>query len=660
MTPGNDQDPQGTDDQDVTVQRASVDAPADPLIGLLVDDRYRIRARLARGGMATVYIAQDERLDRPAALKVMHPHLAESADFVARFRREARAAARIVHPGVVSVFDQGVVHGQGFLVMELIDGTNLRALLQAQGAFTIDQSLRYVTDILEALHAAHRVGVIHRDIKPENVLVPTEGPVRVTDFGLARAASEVSMSTTGSMMGTVAYMAPETATTGEADARTDIYAVGIMLSEMLTGHVPWDGENAMQMAYHHVHDDVPLPSTVESWIPREIDELVAALVARHPDDRPRDAREALDLVARTRAALPPELAAQRADVQPRPSAGTQTAALELVEPTAPLPGRLVPATSQAIVHTSGTAALTEVAPPPKRRIGTFILLMVTLLVAGTCSGLWWWTEYGPGSYLTMPATANRPLADVQNDLQKLGLASQVTQEFSDTVDEGLVVSTTPGGSEAVHKHAEVLIVVSKGIDMKVVPTVTGQRLTDAQSQLTASGLTLGTVTEEWSQDVEKDKVISQSLNPASSVPHDTPVNLVVSKGREPLKVPDIVGKNAADVEKLLTDLGLQPQVSEAHSMTVAEGLVISQETPSGNTLYRGDHLAYVVSKGPETTQVPAVQGMQEGQARATLEAAGLQVRVERILGGVFGTARSTDPESGTTVRKGSLVTLRVV
>ena len=210
----------------------------DPLIGRLIDQRYRVTRRLARGGMATVYVAQDERLERPVALKVMHPHLAESDDFVERFHREARAAARIVHPGVVSVFDQGVVSGQGFLVMELIDGTNLRALLNAQGAFTIPQALRYTTDILEALRAAHRMGVIHRDIKPENILVPTDGPAKVADFGLARAVSEGSTSATGNMLGTVAYIAPEIVLTTEANARSDLYSVGIMLYEMLTGAVP--------------------------------------------------------------------------------------------------------------------------------------------------------------------------------------------------------------------------------------------------------------------------------------------------------------------------------------------------------------------------------------------------------------------------------------
>ena len=300
----------------------------DPLIGRLIDQRYRVTRRLARGGMATVYVAQDERLERPVALKVMHPHLAESDAFVERFHREARAAARIVHPGVVSVFDQGVVSGQGFLVMELIDGTNLRALLNAQGAFTIPQALRYTTDILEALRAAHRMGVIHRDIKPENILVPTDGPAKVADFGLARAVSEGSTSATGNMLGTVAYIAPEIALTTEANARSDLYSVGIMLYEMLTGAVPWADESPLQIASHHVSEDVPSPSATLPWIPREIDDLVAALTARNPANRCADASDALDLVARAAASIPSDIANRRAEVAHEDSrSGSETTAL---------------------------------------------------------------------------------------------------------------------------------------------------------------------------------------------------------------------------------------------------------------------------------------------------------------------------------------------
>ncbi len=299
----------------------------DPLIGRLIDQR-RVTRRLARGGMATVYVAQDERLERPVALKVMHPHLAESDDFVERFHREARAAARIVHPGVVSVFDQGVVSGQGFLVMELIDGTNLRALLNAQGAFTIPQALRYTTDILEALRAAHRMGVIHRDIKPENILVPTDGPAKVADFGLARAVSEGSTSATGNMLGTVAYIAPEIALTTEANARSDLYSVGIMLYEMLTGAVPWADESPLQIASHHVSEDVPSPSATLPWIPREIDDLVAALTARNPANRCADASDALDLVARAAASIPFDIANRRAEVAREDSrSGSEATAL---------------------------------------------------------------------------------------------------------------------------------------------------------------------------------------------------------------------------------------------------------------------------------------------------------------------------------------------
>ena len=646
-------DPIGTDGQESS-------APSDPLIGLLVDDRYRIQARLARGGMATVYVAHDERLDRPVALKVMHPHLAESADFVARFRREARAAARIVSPGVVSVFDQGVIHGQGFLVMELIDGTNLRALLQAQGAFTVAQALQYTQDILEALRAAHRVGVIHRDIKPENVLVPSEGPVRVTDFGLARAASEVSMSTTGSMLGTVAYMAPEIATSGVCDARTDLYAVGIMLCEMLTGSVPWQGESAMQMAYHHVNDSVPLPSEFEPWIPRELDDLVAALAAKDPEDRPLDAQEALDLLLRSRTSVPTEIAGKRADVEGKEESDHRTAALGLVELTAPLPAQKLPATSQAIVHVSGGAIVPAPHKSRRTRFGKLIALIVSLVIVSVVGGLWWWHEYGPGSYITMPATDGRTVAEVENDLRTLHLKFQERQDFSDTVESGIVISSTPGSQEKVHKRAEVLVVVSKGVDMRTTPNLSGMATDTAKNTLTTAGLAVGNVTEDWSETVDKGKVVSQSLEAGSSVRHDTAVDFVVSKGREPLTVPNLSGKSAEEVRQTLESMGLSAQETEAHSSTVAQGTVISQETAAGTTLHRGDKVQYTVSKGPETVEVPAVQGLQESQARAALERVGLQVRVERFMGGLFGTVRSSDPGAGTVVPRGTTVTLTIV
>ncbi len=637
----------------------------DPLIGLLVDERYRVTRRLARGGMATVYVAQDERLDRPVALKVMHPHLADSDAFVERFRREARSAARIVHPGVVSVFDQGVVTGQGFLVMELIDGTNLRQLLRAQGAFTIPQALRYTTDTLEALRAAHRVGVIHRDIKPENILVPSDGPAKVTDFGLARAASEVSMSSTGNMLGTVAYIAPEIATTAEADARSDIYSVGIMLYEMLTGAVPWAGESPLQIASHHVSDDVPSPSAAQPWIPREIDDLVAALTAREPANRPADASDAIDLVARAAAAIPSNLANRRAEVAPgERHRASETSALNTeimsAQFTRPLPA---PASSSvALVHTSGATQAAQAALPPKKsaRAAAWIALVVLLLVVAGLGGRWWWTEYGPGSYLTMPETTGRTLTDVQADLDALGLRTQVEEEFSDDIDTGSVTRSDPEGGSSVHKRAEVQLYVSKGVDMKTVPEVTGKSQDEAQRSLTDAGLAVGAVTDAYSEDVPQGQVISQSVAAGTSLAHDSAVDIVLSKGREPLTVPTLSGLSASAAKSAIEDLGLVAAPTEAYSDTVAEGQVISQQTREGSTLHRGDSVAYTVSKGPEKVAIPDVVGLQREEARSLLEGAGFTVKEEAILGGFFGTVRSSDPAAGTMTKKGSTVTITIV
>ena len=647
----------------------------DPLIGRLIDQRYRVTRRLARGGMATVYVAQDERLERPVALKVMHPYLAESDAFVERFHREARAAARIVHPGVVSVFDQGVVSGQGFLVMELIDGTNLRELLNAQGAFTIPQALRYTTDILEALRAAHRMGVIHRDIKPENILVPTDGPAKVADFGLARAVSEGSMFTTGNMLGTVAYIAPEIALTTEADARSDLYSVGIMLYEMLTGAVPWADESPLQIASHHVSEDVPSPSATLPWIPREIDDLVAALTARDPANRCADASDALDLVARAAASIPSDIANRRAEVAHEDSrSDSETTALNTevmsTQLTQAIPALAVTtatalpaATAVTTVHTSTSTETPSAGELPAKMSTRAILLAVIaflLIVAASFGGSWWWTEYGPGSYLTMPTTTGRDLADVQADLGAIGLASSVEEEFSDDVQSGIVTHSDPEGGSSVHKSTNVQLYVSKGIDMKDVPNVVGKGQDEASRTLTDAGLALGAVTDAYSEDVPPGQVISQSVAAGTSLAHDSTVDVVLSKGREPRTVPTLTGKGASAAKSLIEALGLVASPTEAYSDTVPEGQVISQQTREGSTVYRGDSVSYTVSKGPEMVTVPDVVGLQRQEARNKLEGAGLTVQEDLILGGFFNTVRSSNPAGGSKVKKGSTVTISVM
>ncbi|MCD4549496.1 Stk1 family PASTA domain-containing Ser/Thr kinase [Schaalia sp. lx-260] len=637
---------------------------SDPLLGVLVDNRYRITAQLARGGMATVYVADDERLDRPVALKIMHPHLADREDFVARFRREARAAARIVHPGVVSVFDQGVIGSQGYLAMDLIDGPNLRVLLQSHGPVTVERALTMAREILEALEAAHTVGVIHRDIKPENVLICAQGPVRLTDFGLARAVFESSHSTTGSMLGTVAYVAPEVVTQGHTDARTDFYAVGILLYELLTGSVPWCGKTPIQMAMHHAQDDVPAPSQIVPWLPTDVDELVAYLTARDPDYRPPHAREAIEAINQVLAVLPPEIAGQRFR-----EAGTQNSDFEantsIVEPvtmTAALPSGLLENTHTTIRTSSSVSVDLSAAHTPHRgrRIALILTVILSVLGVGIAGGLWWWNEYGPGAYVEVPTLAGSTADNAQSVLENMGIGILREDEFSDDVMSGYVIDTDPSAGGHVHKNGEVRLRISKGIDMKVVPPLEGLSHKEAINALIDAGLKAGTVSEEWSETVKKDLVVSQSATAGTSLAHDSTVHFVISKGREPITVPTLTGLSADEAKGSLTALGLLPQVNEAFSDTVEEGKVISQDTESGTTQYRGDTVTYTISKGPELIAVPNVFGKQEKDAKALLESAGFTVEVNRFLGGVFGTVRSTDPAAGTMVRRGSVITMSVV
>lgn len=622
---------------------------ADPLVGMLIDDRYRVNQLLARGGMATVYIARDERLDRLVAIKVMHPHLAASDNFVQRFRREARAAARIIHPSVVSVFDQGVVAGSGYLVMELVDGPNLRSILNREGALPLGRALAYTESILHALSLAHRTGVIHRDIKPENVLVPADGPVKVADFGLARAASDVSAATTGSVLGTVAYIAPELVTEGEPDARTDLYALGIMLFELLTGHTPHEDRTAMQVAWAHVHEDIPAPSTIEKWIPTEVDEFVCALTARDPADRPHDAQAALDQLVRLRAELSDTLLAQRSDVGPK-DAHDLTDQIRLRGETVALP------VSERSSQRIKTKAPTH---KKKRRTPLLIATVLTLLVAAGGAFSWWWFEYGPGSYIPVPQVVGVASEDAIETLKALNLAVQRDDAFDDEVPVNIVISTVPGPNEKVHKNGTVTLVVSKGVEMIEVPDLIGTDGSTFADTVTEAKLTPGTVTEEYSETVEKGLIISTDPSPGQSIKHHSTVSAVVSKGREPITIPNVVGISEDEASTTLTDLGLQVSTTEEFSDDVAAGVVISQDPVADETRYRSDSVSLVVSKGPEMTTVPNVVRMTEDEAVAELEARGLVVNIERVFA-QFGRVVMVEPGVGTEVKVGSTVTIRMV
>ncbi|MBO0900124.1 Stk1 family PASTA domain-containing Ser/Thr kinase [Cellulomonas sp. zg-ZUI22] len=654
----------------------------DPLVGRLVDGRYEVVSRIARGGMATVYLAVDRRLDREVALKVMHPHLAEGSQggaFIARFRREARSAARLTHPGIVGVLDQGLDGETSYLTMEYVDGSNVRRRLAEQGALRVGEALRITEAVLDALSAAHRTGLVHRDVKPENVLIASDDRVRVADFGLARAVTEVTATTTGTVLGTVAYLAPELVRQGTSDARTDVYAVGVMLFEMLTGRQPFTGETPIQVAFQHVSSELPAPSTLVDWLPSEIDELVGALAAHTPDDRPVDAGAALQLVRRTRSVLDGVTLDRRADVPPTvvlpaetdPEESDLSQDTDAGDPDDDALTARVPVGAHA--H-GGTVALpiglgvVDAAPPPPPTRRRWPLVATVLGLAALLGlGTWWYLQVGPGAYTSVPAVVAETEADAVAALEAAGLTHDRAEAFDDDVPPGLVVSTDPPVGEPVRKDGTVTYTVSKGPDLVPVPEgVVGAMQADAEKALTDAGLTVGYGSPAHDDEAPVGQVLTATLPDGAEaaagdqIKRGSTVTLVLSDGPAPVTVTSVVGITVEDAQEQLAADALTVEATEAFHDTVPAGRIIDQSPAARETAHRGDVVTVTVSKGPETVPMPDLTGKQFDRAKAELEALGLTARRDNVLGGIFGTVRSQSVRAGEAVPRGTEVVLQVV
>ena len=612
---------------DTTVDGGVSSPPApvtDPLLGRLLDGRYRLDAPIARGGMATVYDATDTRLDRPVAVKVMRPGLADDPEFVERFAREARAAARLSSPEVVAVHDQGTDAGTGtaYLVMERVSGGTLRDVLRSEGALPPARALDLLEPVLVALAAAHRAGLVHRDVKPENVLLSDDGRVKVADFGLARAIQTSSVTaTTGVLIGTVAYLAPEQVEHGRTDTRTDVYAAGVLLFELLTGAPPYDSESPMTVAYRHVHDDVPPPSRLVEGVPAGLDDLVVRATRRDPAARPVDA-----------GAFLAELRAVRADLPDAPAGPVvrRAGAPTLVVPRSEL-----------------------VAAPAKGRRRLVLGVLAALVAVAAVAGGWWALV---GRYTDAPPVVGLTETQAREELTEAGFTVEERPAvYSDEVPEDHVVDQDPVPDGRVVEGGTITLTTSLGPDRREVPEVVGRSPEEAADALEAVGLAVGTTTEAFS-DLPVGAVVATDPAQGASLPPGTEVGLVVSKGVEQLGVPDVQGATRADAERAITQAGFTPRVTEAFSEDVAKGLVADQ-SPSSGRAPRGSEVALEVSKGPELITVPDVVGDDRAAAEATLEAAGLSVRVVAIPGP--GRVRSMDPGAGEQVRKGARVTLYV-
>jgi serine/threonine-protein kinase len=655
------------------------------MIGRVLDGRYLVGPRVARGGMATVYEATDLRLDRLCALKVMHAGLDD--DFAGRFVREARAAARLSHPHVVGVFDQGDDDGTLFLAMEYVAGQTLRDVIRSRAPMTPAQALALLDPVLSALAAAHKAGLIHRDVKPENVLLAEDGRVKVADFGLARAVTAHTQHTTaGVLIGTVSYLSPELLVDGRADARSDVYAAGVVLYELLTGRKPHEGDSPIQVAYKHVHEDVPAPSRLVPGLPPYVDALVARATARNPDLRPADARVLLHQVRRVRAALDhgvvddPELTCDLAPTVPVQRLGADPDDIDYVrDDPAETPTVLSPAQAvHGATRTGSSDDTTVLGSPPRgaagppggraggpsqrrgsrRRRGPVLLSVVLLLAVVAAVGGWW---FGAGRFTTTPGVVNLPARAAGAKVAAAGLTFDVARRaYSETVPVGAVVSTRPAGGHHVPRHGTVSAVVSRGPERHPVPALATMTLASARTALTASRLTVGAASYAWSDNVAKGVVLQSNPRPGTVLRPGAAVDLVVSKGPAPVRVPRVTGKDADASTSTLRRLGLKVQRTQRNSATVTKGDVISQAPASGRLL-RGDTVRLVVSKGPVLVAVPEVRRMSAEHAASALEKAGFRVATDRVqyyLG--LGIVVQESPGAGDLAPLGSTIVISVV
>ena len=705
--------------------------------GQVIEGRYRVVSRIADGGMATVYQAVDERLGRTVAIKIMHTQLAQGPhrdQFVERFHREARSAAAIANPHIVQVYDTGEFDGLDYLVMEYVHGVNLRYEMNQQGTFSVRETLRIIGETLDGLASAHRAGVVHRDIKPENILLNNRGHVQITDFGLAKTVSQATLSPTGVLLGTAAYLAPEMIEKNQATPQGDLYSVGIMAWEMLAGNVPFTSDNPVTLVFKHVHEDVPSIATACKGINEGVAAFLAHLTARAVEARPADASAALAELQRLQSMLavsdwqyrlpaanvnvsantaqakdavapmnegnptppaPPAPPTQQFDDRTRkldrvkPNMTTvMPVQQQNVDPEATTRLSLPPdvdanasddgTTSQSPVVQNGDYGNVGKNKSSKKHHTPLIVAGVAALLLACGAGGWaWWYYQGPGSYWTMPQPDGMSCSDsvacpitgvkwsdYESLLKVSDIEYEVSEEYSDSVAEGNIISTDPanvGDRGSKRRGQKVKVVVSKGVRQATVPSdildATSASGKDPINALKKAGFDNVEQTaasdDTYSIEVPQGALLSLSVDPGATLPHNTTITVTVSQGPKPVTMPDIVGKTKGEAQQAMNNLKLTANWTESFDDKIPQGQVISASVNSGDTLHWGDSVDVVVSKGPETITLPNYVGQKASDTKAALEKLGFTVKVSSQLtldSNQDKKVASQDPVGGTEVR----------
>ena len=627
------------------------------LSGELIDGRYQLISQIAQGGMASIYSALDTRLDRKVAVKIMHPHLAQDEAFVNRFIREAKAAAALTHPNAVSVQDQGWnTNGVPavFIVMEMVEGNTLREYLEESGKFGIAQTLQYLTAILGALAAAHKLGIIHRDIKPENILISHDGRIKIADFGLAHGALIGSTLTAESsvVLGSVSYLSPEQVQRGISDSRSDVYSTGILAYELLVGEKPFSGDSPIQIAYMHVNNRVPRVSQSRSDIPKELDELIFSATSANPDERPRDAGISLAAIQDIARSLDPkrnqlslelDIPMQKISEKPSRSKMKKSKAEPVKELTQEKPVREL---------TAGTKR--RISKRVRRNRIIAVLLAVALGIGG------WYALIGPGSRIVVPSVVGASLDEANAALTPLGLSSEVIEKrFDEEIEAGRILESDPSGGGKVDTGGVVKLVISKGQERYVIPVLTGLTPEVAIKTLTNQPLKSAGITEEFNSTIPKGLVISSNPSNGQKVKRDTPVTILVSKGVEEIAYTTYVGQSGDQAQNELTDAGFNVESSFAYSETIAAGAVISQIPAGLVSAPKGSTITLVVSKGSKFVFIPNVYSIETSKAIAALKDLGLKVKVRSMGKKSVKNVTNVSPKVGAKVLRGTVVTITV-
>jgi eukaryotic-like serine/threonine-protein kinase len=598
--------------------------------------------RIAAGGMGEVFLAHDAVLAREVAIKVLHRSLSGDQAFVDRFRREARAAAVLSHPNIVAVYDWGAVDGIYYMVMEFIRGRGVRDLLNAEHRLAPAQAAEVLRQTLLALDHAHREGIVHRDIKPENILLTTDGVVKVADFGLARAYAEGTATQAGAVTGTVQYLAPEQIRGEPADPRSDLYSLGIVAYELLTGRLPFTGETAMAIAYKHLSDRVPAPSSQAEGVPAELDGFVASATERERELRPESALEMRRDLESFQAGLPPA----------PPLASAVAEAVEIRGDDGETTVRVGPA---AIT----TATIPRIERRRKRRWRRVsgVLLLVLALAASAWGA---WTYLVPHA-ADVPDVSGLSVAQAQARLTDLGFVVVAgAGEYSMKVPADHVLRVRPQPGTSVDRGGTVTIVPSLGPPPRDVPDVTGRPIAKARAAIRSAKLLPGEPRFAFSPDVPEGSVISQT--PADGqAPQGSTIELVVSNGPPPRPVPDVVGQTQADAERTLSEAGFVVVVGdERFSNAVARGKVLRQSPAPPQKLQPGATISLVVSLGPRTFPCPDFNGLSRAAAQALADGYGLKATFVNVTPTPGSIVLNQSVAAGSSISYGDPITLYLV